>query len=112
MESPEEHNAGFDSFMTGICFIAMADSLDIKIGNLNANSKILSNKKNRIFCMRLQDVNYINLVGKERKYKIFFVYSLIKTNLKIKKIQNLPKYILTYYFSILKLKHRVITFFT
>lgn len=79
MESPEEHNAGFDSFMTGICFIAMADYLDIKIGNLNANSKILSNKKNRIFCMRLQDVNYINLAGKERKFKNSIVL-ILKTN--------------------------------
>lgn len=66
LNNPRQHNAGFDSFLTGICFIAMTTFLKINTIDLIPKSERLAKLKNRIFLLRLQDVNYMHLTGKER----------------------------------------------
>lgn len=69
----KEHNAGYDSLVTGICFLSLANYLKIDPKKLNENEKILKDIKNKIFCMRLQDTFYINLTGVESKILKLFL---------------------------------------
>lgn len=67
MDDRKEHNAGFDSYMTGLIFLSMTNYLNIKPNELkNEDSKSMKKLRNKIFCMRLQDPSYINLSGPER----------------------------------------------
>lgn len=47
MDSPKEHEAGFDSYLTGICFISLANHLKIKPSELTENNKILKKYLNK-----------------------------------------------------------------
>lgn len=65
--SEKEHEAGYDSYMTGVCFIAMAIEMEVKLEDLNSKSAAIRSYLNKIFIMRLTDIYFINLTGNERK---------------------------------------------
>lgn len=66
MDEKIDHNAGFDSYMTGICFLTLMNYLNIEPNELNPANEKLSNYINKIFCLRLEEVGYIDLTGIER----------------------------------------------
>ncbi|XP_059612566.1 poly(A)-specific ribonuclease PARN-like [Phlebotomus argentipes] len=67
IESVKEHEAGYDSFITGICFISLAIYLKIHPKDLNANCKKLKSFKNKIFLMGLENITHMNLTGPDEK---------------------------------------------
>ncbi|XP_055686849.1 poly(A)-specific ribonuclease PARN-like [Lutzomyia longipalpis] len=67
VECEKEHEAGYDAFITGICFISLATFLKIPPKELNGNCKKLKSFKNKIFLMGLEDISCINLTGPDGK---------------------------------------------
>ncbi|KAJ6643112.1 Poly(A)-specific ribonuclease PARN, partial [Pseudolycoriella hygida] len=61
LDDPKEHEAGYDSFITGVCFATMANYLNIC--DISEKSPRLRQIINRFFTP--VDVNHINLTGKE-----------------------------------------------
>ncbi|XP_069690990.1 poly(A)-specific ribonuclease PARN-like isoform X2 [Periplaneta americana] len=61
------HEAGYDAYITGLCFIAMANHLGLlqkpKQIPVLASSPLLNPYLNKLFLMRVQDFPYINLFG-------------------------------------------------
>lgn len=62
------HDAGYDSYMTGVSFIAMSQHLNIAANQLHGQSNKLKNLVNKLYILRLADICYIDLKGKERKW--------------------------------------------
>uniref|UniRef100_T1JBS2 Poly(A)-specific ribonuclease PARN n=1 Tax=Strigamia maritima TaxID=126957 RepID=T1JBS2_STRMM len=66
--SEQLHEAGYDAYVTGICFVTMADHLgslqdeEIKI---SVECPIVEPFINKLFLMRVQDIPYINLNGED-----------------------------------------------
>ncbi|KYN27188.1 Poly(A)-specific ribonuclease PARN [Trachymyrmex cornetzi] len=64
------HEAGYDAYITGLCFIALSNYLGklqhIENATVLANSPLLNPFLNKIPVPRLKDFPYINLVGKDR----------------------------------------------
>ena len=64
------HDAGYDAFITGLCFIAMANRLqqlrsggkDTRVTSF-ADSALLQPFLNKLFLMRVVDINYMNLAA-------------------------------------------------
>ncbi|XP_031620480.1 poly(A)-specific ribonuclease PARN-like isoform X2 [Contarinia nasturtii] len=61
----KEHEAGYDSYMTGVCFIALAKKLNVKNTEFSAKATQLRHLVNKIFVMRLTDIFFIDLTGAE-----------------------------------------------
>lgn len=64
LDHPKEHEAGFDSFLTGYCFLVVLDYLKVPLGPKFEKSKELSIFLNRIALQRIQ-MPYIYLTGNE-----------------------------------------------
>ncbi|XP_063979026.1 poly(A)-specific ribonuclease PARN-like isoform X2 [Diachasmimorpha longicaudata] len=61
------HEAGFDAYATGLCFVAMANYLGsqqtTKVHTVLPDSELLHPFINKLLIVRLKDFPYINLVG-------------------------------------------------
>ncbi|XP_072155303.1 poly(A)-specific ribonuclease PARN isoform X2 [Bemisia tabaci] len=73
LKDVKEHEAGYDAYMTGVCFLALYDHLNSlkKLDALNYSSSYISNAPalkdfiNKVYLMRRFDAPYINLGGKD-----------------------------------------------
>ncbi|KAK2169445.1 hypothetical protein LSH36_10g14010 [Paralvinella palmiformis] len=61
-----QHEAGYDAYMTGLCFLAMAQYLEPNLANILTASKV-EQFMNKLFLMRIVDIPYINLKGDDVK---------------------------------------------
>ncbi|XP_075035890.1 poly(A)-specific ribonuclease PARN isoform X2 [Mixophyes fleayi] len=65
--SEQLHEAGYDAYITGLCFISMANYLGSFLsppkGHISARSKIIRPFFNKLFLMRIRDIPYLNLEG-------------------------------------------------
>ncbi|XP_055310617.1 poly(A)-specific ribonuclease PARN-like isoform X2 [Sitodiplosis mosellana] len=63
----KQHEAGYDSYMTGVCFLGLARKLNVNNADISSKSAQLRPLLNKIFVMRLTDIYYIDLTGTEPK---------------------------------------------
>ncbi|XP_063790390.1 poly(A)-specific ribonuclease PARN isoform X2 [Pseudophryne corroboree] len=65
--SEQLHEAGYDAYITGLCFISMANYLGSFLSppkdHISARSKIIRPFFNKLFLMRIRDIPYLNLEG-------------------------------------------------
>lgn len=78
LDTPKEHEAGFDSFLTGYCLLGIFKYLNIELGDdfQATKCKELNPFLNRIALGRLQNSPFIYLTGKEATFSrahVFFV---------------------------------------
>ncbi|XP_029417857.1 poly(A)-specific ribonuclease PARN isoform X1 [Nannospalax galili] len=71
--SEQLHEAGYDAYITGLCFISMADYLGSLLGPskicVSARSKLIEPFFNKLFLMRIMDIPYLNLEGPDLQPK-------------------------------------------
>ncbi|CAI9743295.1 (A)-specific ribonuclease PARN-like isoform X1 [Octopus vulgaris] len=69
LENQQLHEAGYDAFITGLCFIGMANYLDklssTKYPLFSPLSPLLEPFKNKLFMSRVQDIPYVNVTGND-----------------------------------------------
>ncbi|KAB0398315.1 hypothetical protein E2I00_016905, partial [Balaenoptera physalus] len=65
--SEQLHEAGYDAYITGLCFISMANYLGSFLSppkiHVSARSKLIEPFYNKLFLMRVMDIPYLNLEG-------------------------------------------------
>ncbi|KAM9304729.1 poly(A)-specific ribonuclease PARN [Gastrophryne carolinensis] len=65
--SEQLHEAGYDAYITGLCFVSMANYLGSFLsppkGHISARSKLIRPFFNKLFLMRIMDIPYLNLEG-------------------------------------------------
>uniref|UniRef100_A0A4W2FSE4 Poly(A)-specific ribonuclease PARN n=1 Tax=Bos indicus x Bos taurus TaxID=30522 RepID=A0A4W2FSE4_BOBOX len=65
--SEQLHEAGYDAYITGLCFISMANYLGSFLSppksHVSARSKLIEPFFNKLFLMRVMDIPYLNLEG-------------------------------------------------
>uniref|UniRef100_A0A4W3HR70 Poly(A)-specific ribonuclease PARN n=1 Tax=Callorhinchus milii TaxID=7868 RepID=A0A4W3HR70_CALMI len=71
--SEQLHEAGYDAYITGLCFISMANHLGSFLSppkvSVSARSKLVEPFINKLFLMRIIDIPYLNLSGPDLKPK-------------------------------------------
>ncbi|XP_054992202.1 poly(A)-specific ribonuclease PARN [Sorex araneus] len=71
--SEQLHEAGYDAYITGLCFITMADYLGSFLSppkiHVSAKSKLIEPFFNKLFLMRVMDIPYLNLEGPDLQPK-------------------------------------------
>ncbi|XP_053132746.1 poly(A)-specific ribonuclease PARN isoform X3 [Hemicordylus capensis] len=71
--SEQLHEAGYDAYITGLCFIAMANFLGSFLSppknHVSARSKLIEPFFNKLFLMRVMDIPYLNLEGPDLQPK-------------------------------------------
>ncbi|XP_042554340.1 poly(A)-specific ribonuclease PARN [Dipodomys spectabilis] len=71
--SEQLHEAGYDAYITGLCFISMADYLGSFLDppkiHVSARSKLIEPFFNKLFLMRILDIPYLNLEGPDLQPK-------------------------------------------
>ncbi|XP_043743760.1 poly(A)-specific ribonuclease PARN-like isoform X3 [Cervus elaphus] len=71
--SEQLHEAGYDAYITGLCFISMANYLGSFLGppksHVSARSKLIEPFFNKLFLMRVMDIPYLNLEGPDLQPK-------------------------------------------
>lgn len=65
LDDDKAHEAGYDSFICGVCFFGMVKKLHVPMGDVLEKSPILRPLLNRIFIMGVSDVKAMNLGGKD-----------------------------------------------
>ncbi|XP_065086285.1 poly(A)-specific ribonuclease PARN-like [Ochlerotatus camptorhynchus] len=76
--SPQEmkqHDAGYDAYLTGLCFLGLVSFFKVDLKDLT-HDPVLKAYFNRIFLLRVSEINYIYTHGKEPSFSrehIFFV---------------------------------------
>lgn len=67
------HEAGYDAYITGLCFISMANYLGTFLtppkAHIPARSKLMEPFFNKLFLMRIIDIPYLNITGPDLKPK-------------------------------------------
>uniref|UniRef100_A0AAQ4P622 Poly(A)-specific ribonuclease PARN n=1 Tax=Gasterosteus aculeatus aculeatus TaxID=481459 RepID=A0AAQ4P622_GASAC len=67
------HEAGYDAYITGLCFISMANYLGSFLtppkAYISAHSKVVEPFFNKLFLMRIIDIPYLNLTGPDLQPK-------------------------------------------
>ncbi|TTE81772.1 Poly(A)-specific ribonuclease PARN [Bagarius yarrelli] len=71
---PEQlHEAGYDAYITGLCFISMANYLGSFLtpprAHICARSKLIEPFYNKLFLMRVSDIPYLNISGPDLQPK-------------------------------------------
>ncbi|XP_021092903.1 poly(A)-specific ribonuclease PARN isoform X4 [Heterocephalus glaber] len=65
--SEQLHEAGYDAYITGLCFISMANHLGSFLSppklHVSSRSKLIEPFFNKLFLMRVMDIPYLNLEG-------------------------------------------------
>uniref|UniRef100_A0A2R9AHE5 Poly(A)-specific ribonuclease PARN n=1 Tax=Pan paniscus TaxID=9597 RepID=A0A2R9AHE5_PANPA len=71
--SEQLHEAGYDAYITGLCFISMANYLGSFLSppkiHVSARSKLIEPFFNKLFLMRVVDIPYLNLEGPDLQPK-------------------------------------------
>ncbi|XP_023560182.1 poly(A)-specific ribonuclease PARN [Octodon degus] len=71
--SEQLHEAGYDAYITGLCFISMANHLGSFLSppkvHVSARSKLIEPFFNKLFLMRVMDIPYLNLEGPDLQPK-------------------------------------------
>ncbi|XP_062999269.1 poly(A)-specific ribonuclease PARN isoform X2 [Elgaria multicarinata webbii] len=71
--SEQLHEAGYDAYITGLCFISMANFLGSYLSppktHVSARSKLIEPFFNKLFLMRVMDIPYLNLEGPDLQPK-------------------------------------------
>ncbi|KAJ7408391.1 Poly(A)-specific ribonuclease PARN [Pitangus sulphuratus] len=71
--SEQLHEAGYDAYITGLCFISMANFLGSFLtppkNHVSARSKLIEPFFNKLFLMRVMDIPYLNLEGPDLQPK-------------------------------------------
>ncbi|KAM6250251.1 poly(A)-specific ribonuclease PARN isoform 1-T1 [Porphyrio hochstetteri] len=71
--SEQLHEAGYDAYITGLCFISMANFLGSFLSppknHVSARSKLIEPFFNKLFLMRVMDIPYLNLEGPDLQPK-------------------------------------------
>nr|XP_004652333.2 poly(A)-specific ribonuclease PARN [Jaculus jaculus] len=71
--SEQLHEAGYDAYITGLCFISMADYLGSCLSPpkpcVSARSQLIEPFFNKLFLMRVMDIPYLNLEGPDLQPK-------------------------------------------
>ncbi|XP_029432422.1 poly(A)-specific ribonuclease PARN isoform X2 [Rhinatrema bivittatum] len=72
-DSEQLHEAGYDAYITGLCFISMANFLGSFLSppklNVSPRSKLIEPFYNKLFLMRVMDIPYLNLEGPDLQPK-------------------------------------------
>ncbi|XP_021696424.1 poly(A)-specific ribonuclease PARN isoform X2 [Aedes aegypti] len=71
----KQHDAGYDAYLTGLCFLGLASFFKVDLKDLTRDP-ILKAYINRIFLLRVSEINYIYTHGKEPSFSrehVFFV---------------------------------------
>ncbi|KAJ8386172.1 hypothetical protein AAFF_G00175960 [Aldrovandia affinis] len=67
------HEAGYDAYITGLCFISMANYLGAFLTpakpHISARSKLVQPFFNKLFLMRIVDIPYLNISGPDLQPK-------------------------------------------
>ncbi|KAG7492032.1 hypothetical protein MATL_G00009820 [Megalops atlanticus] len=67
------HEAGYDAYITGLCFISMANYLGTFLTppkqHISARSKLIEPFFNKLFLMRIIDIPYLNISGPDLQPK-------------------------------------------
>ncbi|XP_073334194.1 poly(A)-specific ribonuclease PARN [Pagrus major] len=67
------HEAGYDAYITGLCFVSMANYLGSFLtppkGYISARSKLIEPFFNKLFLMRIIDIPYLNITGPDLQPK-------------------------------------------
>uniref|UniRef100_A0A8D2ZEW9 Poly(A)-specific ribonuclease PARN n=1 Tax=Scophthalmus maximus TaxID=52904 RepID=A0A8D2ZEW9_SCOMX len=67
------HEAGYDAYITGLCFISMANYLGSFLtppkSYISARSKLIEPFHNKLFLMRIIDIPYLNVTGPDLQPK-------------------------------------------
>ncbi|XP_070712512.1 poly(A)-specific ribonuclease PARN [Pempheris klunzingeri] len=67
------HEAGYDAYITGLCFISMANYLGSFLtppkAYISARSKLIEPFFNKLFLMRIMDIPYLNITGPDLQPK-------------------------------------------
>ncbi|KAF6272445.1 poly(A)-specific ribonuclease [Rhinolophus ferrumequinum] len=75
--SEQLHEAGYDAYITGLCFISMADYLGSFLSppkiHVSARSKLIEPFFNKLFLMRVMDIPYLNLEGPDCNIQISWI---------------------------------------
>uniref|UniRef100_A0A7N5JTI3 Poly(A)-specific ribonuclease PARN n=1 Tax=Ailuropoda melanoleuca TaxID=9646 RepID=A0A7N5JTI3_AILME len=71
------HEAGYDAYITGLCFISMANYLGSFLSppkiHVSARSKLIEPFFNKLFLMRVMDIPYLNLEGPDCNIQISWI---------------------------------------
>ncbi|XP_051037418.1 poly(A)-specific ribonuclease PARN isoform X4 [Phodopus roborovskii] len=71
--SEQLHEAGYDAYITGLCFISMANYLGSLLGPpkmcVSSRSELIEPFFNKLFLMRVMDIPYLNLEGPDLQPK-------------------------------------------
>uniref|UniRef100_A0A8C9TZI0 Poly(A)-specific ribonuclease PARN n=1 Tax=Scleropages formosus TaxID=113540 RepID=A0A8C9TZI0_SCLFO len=71
--SEQLHEAGYDAYITGLCFISMANYLGTFLtpprDHISARSKLIEPFFNKLFLMRIIDIPYLNISGPDLQPK-------------------------------------------
>ncbi|KAI5623602.1 poly(A)-specific ribonuclease PARN isoform 2, partial [Silurus asotus] len=71
--SEQLHEAGYDAYITGLCFISMANYLGSFLtpprAHISARSKLIEPFYNKLFLMRVADIPYLNISGPDLQPK-------------------------------------------
>ena len=65
------HEAGYDAYITGLCFIAMSNRLGQLVNNNKKKSRVLPDSPllkpflNKLYLMKIADIPYMNLAGED-----------------------------------------------
>lgn len=71
----KQHDAGYDAYLTGMCFMGLVSFFKVDLKNLTLDP-VLKAYFNRIFLLRVNEINYIYTYGKEPSFSrehIFFL---------------------------------------
>uniref|UniRef100_A0A8C6B368 Poly(A)-specific ribonuclease PARN n=1 Tax=Monodon monoceros TaxID=40151 RepID=A0A8C6B368_MONMO len=75
--SEQLHEAGYDAYITGLCFISMANYLGSFLSppkiHVSARSKLIEPFFNKLFLMRVMDIPYLNLEGPDCNIQISWI---------------------------------------
>ncbi|CAL9699823.1 unnamed protein product [Knipowitschia caucasica] len=67
------HEAGYDAYITGLCFVSMANYLGTFLtppkSHICARSKLIEPFYNKLFLMRIIDIPYLNITGPDLQPK-------------------------------------------
>ncbi|XP_005813387.1 poly(A)-specific ribonuclease PARN [Xiphophorus maculatus] len=67
------HEAGYDAYITGLCFVSMANHLGSflmpPISHISPRSKLVEPFFNKLFLMRIIDIPYLNITGPDLQPK-------------------------------------------
>lgn len=75
MDQEKQHEAGYDAYLTGLCFLGLASYFKVDLTNFT-NDATLKMYFNRIFLLRVSEVNFIYTYGKEPSFSrdhVFYI---------------------------------------